>query len=328
MWPPWLWKDAPSARVRGPGLLEAHRLYFRKLSEDRSTKADIGRRRGSVVWGVLFDIDERDVRELNRKEGGYDPISVSVRLAGGSDTRAWSYMARPERGRSRVRPYRWYIELIRSGAVQFGFPRDYIERIGRRLWKNDADEERVRAAAAFLVTDPTLPVGRSLLVVERACDAQTRVDLIAQLESDRNAAWAAGALRRGEVTPWHATISGRAVFAAVSTTFEVLGTTRAIAATGRRRFLISEARQCWRQAAASDPIEYQKLERYIADVSSGSGIRNRMITLLDDANGLRIVDGNKRALAIYSAAAEDLRLPVFVLYPRAVTPVVTGSADG
>ncbi len=154
MWPPWLRKDAPSARARVRASLDGHALRFRKLSDDGSTKADVSVARGCRVWGGLFDIDTRDLRRLNKKEGGYDPVPVAVRQTDGDVTDAWTFVARAARGRSRRWPYRWYLDLVRAGAAYFTLPDVYRRTLKRRRGKIDRDEERLAAATRYLSKDP------------------------------------------------------------------------------------------------------------------------------------------------------------------------------
>jgi gamma-glutamylcyclotransferase (GGCT)/AIG2-like uncharacterized protein YtfP len=157
MWPPWLWLDAYSARARqGPALLADHRLEFSKLSTiDGSAKANVASRRGSTVWGVLFDIDQRELRELNRKEGGYEPTAITVLDEKGAAVRAWTYVWAG--AKTRKWPYRWYLDLIRRGAMHFDLPRPYRNGLARRRGKRNQNDDRARVAVAALTSDPDAP---------------------------------------------------------------------------------------------------------------------------------------------------------------------------
>jgi hypothetical protein len=92
MWPPWLWLDAKSARARtGPTRLPNHRLEFPKLSSiDGSAKSNVAAKRGSEVWGALYDIDQSELRRLNKKEGGYAPTAITVFDEHGTAIPAWT----------------------------------------------------------------------------------------------------------------------------------------------------------------------------------------------------------------------------------------------
>ena len=55
---------------------------------------------------------------------------------------------------------------------------------------------------------------------------------------------------------------------------------------------------------------------------------DRTITFLEDAEGLRLIDGNKRAVAIYEAAVSAMPLSFVVLVPAARTGDPRGPAGG
>jgi hypothetical protein len=58
-----------------------------------------------------------------------------------------------------------------------------------------------------------------------------------------------------------------------------------------------------------------KAGRELIEAEKNARLVDRTITLLDDRNGLRIVDGNKRAVAIYEAKVSVMPLSVIVLLP-------------
>ena len=153
----------------------------------------------------------------------------------------------------------------------------------------------------------------------RATDAEVAA-LVAHLRTS-NVASLVPAILNGALTVWRDQIAGRAAFGAVDTFFASLGSgtgeRRASTITGRQLFRVSEARQAWRESTG-DEAKYRVLEQYIDDVRTGH-LRDRTITVLDDANGVRIVDGDKRAIAIYEASTgqDDLTVPIHVLRPRA-----------
>lgn len=157
MWPPWLWIDAKSARARPePARLPDHRLIFTKLSTiDHSAKANIAPRRGSEVWGVLFDIDSRELRRLNVKEGSYHPTEITVFLAGGTPIQAWTYLWAGKK--TKKWPFRWYVDLINKGAAHFGLPKPYRKALARRPGRRNPDDKRAREVAAALAADPHAP---------------------------------------------------------------------------------------------------------------------------------------------------------------------------
>lgn len=161
MWPPWLWKDAPTARERTRARLDGWTIRFRKKStKDCSAKADIAQV-GGLVWGALFDIATTDLRDLNKKEGGYEPMPVTVRLPSGEPIEAWTYATTTPDQRGLLWPYRWYLDLVCKGAEHFDLPGPYARRLCARRGKLDRDGDRVACATTYLTADPRRPPSRT-----------------------------------------------------------------------------------------------------------------------------------------------------------------------
>ena len=111
--------------------LPCYRLRFRKRSEDCSGKCDIFHTRCSadVVHGVIFDLDDSQLEDLDCAEGrgsGYHRDKITLHLADGSQTDAWVYLADPGAIDEALIPYSWYYELVIRGAEQHRLPNDYI----------------------------------------------------------------------------------------------------------------------------------------------------------------------------------------------------------
>jgi len=128
----------PSARFLGVAVLLDHRLTFSRYSSTRNCGvADVVESEGSEVWGVVYDIDEQDVGNLDKKEG-FQPGSKNnsyrreqrhVFLDG-----HWEkpfavaiYFAIPEPG-SHL-PSQKYKDLILSGANYWHLSEKYIRDI-------------------------------------------------------------------------------------------------------------------------------------------------------------------------------------------------------
>ncbi|HMH47309.1 MAG TPA: gamma-glutamylcyclotransferase family protein [Solirubrobacteraceae bacterium] len=76
----------PGHRYIGLADLPEHRLAFTRRSVRTLTGvADIVRADGQSVWGALYELDESDLRAIDRKEGNgsnYERMQVRVRPAG------------------------------------------------------------------------------------------------------------------------------------------------------------------------------------------------------------------------------------------------------
>jgi hypothetical protein len=162
----------------------------------------------------------------------------------------------------------------------------------------------------------------SLMVTARRATLAEAAAVVAHLRTDPNAAWVVSHVERGALVVWWDQVVGRDAIGALNICLENLGSgsgeRRASRVTGRRWFRVSEARSAWRESTG-DEAKYALLEQYIADAQAGR-LRNRTVTLLDDANGVRIIDGDKRAIAIYetSAGQDSLALSIFILRPRPI----------
>ncbi len=63
-------RDRPSARFMGVASLRDHRLAFTRRSvKGGCGVADVVPVKGQVVWGAVFEIDDRDIGRLDVTEG-------------------------------------------------------------------------------------------------------------------------------------------------------------------------------------------------------------------------------------------------------------------
>lgn len=96
--------------------------------------ANVEHKDGSVVWGVLIEIDESLLRAFDRKEGhpyfydrGTKRIAVK-RVKDEATVQAWLYIANPSKTKGKdVRPSREYRGLLLDAATYWGFPDEQLE---------------------------------------------------------------------------------------------------------------------------------------------------------------------------------------------------------
>lgn len=109
----------PSHKLLGPARLKDHRLAFTRFSTKWGAGvADILPASGFVVWGVLYEIDENDVTNLDRKEGyraAYTRIEVDVILRGGVTHRVITYTVISKES-SEIPPSSEYLDILIEGA--------------------------------------------------------------------------------------------------------------------------------------------------------------------------------------------------------------------
>lgn len=136
-------------RVRGARPLGAARLHgfalrFHKHGADGSGKCNVFAtgRRGDVVHGVLFDIDEARLRRLHAAEGpGYEFIQIQVETDNGPLPAA-TYRARPAWLDDALAPFSWYHAYVVAGAREHGLPVDYITAIENMFARRDPNTWR------------------------------------------------------------------------------------------------------------------------------------------------------------------------------------------
>lgn len=127
---------SPSYRSLGVARLADHWITFSRYSpSDRSGVISLEESRGSIVWGVLYDIPDEDVPILDY-HFGFDPDrradmndhiagEVSVLQVGHSQpVVAMTYIAVADNRQSL--PSAAYMALIVDGARYHGLPRAYI----------------------------------------------------------------------------------------------------------------------------------------------------------------------------------------------------------
>ncbi len=118
--------------------LDGWEFGFTKKSRDGSGKANIIQKTGSIVWGLLLELDSDAVTWMDRSEGinnkipDYTKKPVEVRTDDGREHECWVYVANsvPEKFDEKgVPPWSAYLGHVVKGAEDFHLPPEYIERI-------------------------------------------------------------------------------------------------------------------------------------------------------------------------------------------------------
>jgi hypothetical protein len=150
---------------------------------------------------------------------------------------------------------------------------------------------------------------------DRPCDPHETEALVLHLLGDPNARAYGLALEAGQLQGRCAVVGDPDELGGLSTLFGVLGrdsgAREARLLTGFPRFRVRDALRYWRESAG-DEAALLKLEQCVVDAAAGRiAVKTVTVTRLDE---LVIVDGNKRAIALYTARREaDFPLTVFVL---------------
>ena len=108
-------------------------------------------------------------------------------------------------------------------------------------------------------------------------------------------------------------VAGRVELGATSSIFGNLG--GIVPAGGRPKFLVREVREALNRPDCGDGSSRARLDALIAAEASGE-LADRRITIAQTTAGPIVVDGNKRAAAIYELARVDVLVPAFLIAAR------------
>ena len=123
-----------------------------------------------------------------------------------------------------------------------------------------------------------------------------------------------------KLTVRKAHVEGRGNVGALRTIFGNLGQVFAAVTLGHEKFLVGEVRYTLARSDSPDPVARRTIESLI-DAERQGLLHDRTLTAMEMADGLMLVDGNKRAVAIYEASpAPDLALDLFVISPSRQDP--------
>jgi len=122
---------APSARKLGLAKIQDKKMVFNKVSTDGSGKGNIIVSLSNLVWGVLFEINEREIQNLDRAEGGYYKQDITVVDENGNSTEAFTYIS--SKTDNNLKPYDWYLALIIEGADENDLPKEYVDELRKTL---------------------------------------------------------------------------------------------------------------------------------------------------------------------------------------------------
>ncbi len=124
--------------------LKKHNLRFHKQSTDKSGKANAYPTNNVTdeVLGVVFNVDDSEVRNLDKSEGGYNRTDIEVFDNEGNHHNVKTYIAKKEKINSTLKPYTWYKRLVIEGAYQHSLPEEYIAKIEVIESEEDPNKER------------------------------------------------------------------------------------------------------------------------------------------------------------------------------------------
>jgi cation transport regulator ChaC len=103
--------------------------------------ADIVRAKRNVVWGVLWRVNDKEAKILDRREGvaigSYAKVRIAVQMSARSKahTNAWTYIV-PEKRRtgSGLSTNKEYAGYLLRGAKEHKLPKHYVGKL-KALWE-------------------------------------------------------------------------------------------------------------------------------------------------------------------------------------------------
>lgn len=124
----------PESSFYGIGFIENWEIVFNKKVSNGLAAANIKRKQGSKVWGVIFSISKDDLSKLDKREGyieglnfeeqeHYDRQLSTVTLTDLS-TRAWLYLSPHDH--SDLQIAKSYMEFLIDGATEYQLPEYYL----------------------------------------------------------------------------------------------------------------------------------------------------------------------------------------------------------
>lgn len=108
----------------GMATLKDYRIAFNKQSKDGTGKTNIVSTERQDVLGVLYELSEKQLKELDHSEKGYARVSLQVDLNGNA-VDVQTYIALPESINEDLLPTTEYMRYLIDGAVEHGFPGEY-----------------------------------------------------------------------------------------------------------------------------------------------------------------------------------------------------------
>lgn len=131
-------KRCPSAEFFSVARLKDHRLAFSRKSSSRGCgSADAVPERGRNVWGVIYQIDEKEFGRLDaaedivpgRAQNGYTRRQCYVYEGGEEERPLLVSLYFAEKQKNPPLPSAEYRRLIVGGAKSWKLPEDYIEEL-------------------------------------------------------------------------------------------------------------------------------------------------------------------------------------------------------
>lgn len=118
----------PSARIVGKGYLKGYKLSFTYFSSGwQGGVADIVPDCDCEVWGVVYELSQEDLENLDFYEGfpkAYTRFQTEVTTPSGRILEPWVYAVVEKN--AFVPPTKEYLRIIKKAATHYEFPKEYL----------------------------------------------------------------------------------------------------------------------------------------------------------------------------------------------------------
>jgi|GEM_PF-300218 len=115
-------------------VLSDYRFAFNKPSIDGSGKANIVKQDGSIVYGIVYEIDKDALPVLKKYEIGYAMVDLDVKLLeSGEMVKCAVFVC--NNYVNQIEPTAQYFDKIIGALKKFDFPQEYISETGNLKYK-------------------------------------------------------------------------------------------------------------------------------------------------------------------------------------------------
>ncbi len=111
--------------------LPGYKIVFNVKSPDGKGNPNI-ERGGDGVWGVVYEVDEKTLRLLDKVSPRYKRVKVKV-IVDGEEREAWTFIGKTI---ADVNPDPSCVESIIEGAKYHGLPEEYVRYLEKNKIKD------------------------------------------------------------------------------------------------------------------------------------------------------------------------------------------------
>jgi len=113
---------------KGTAILDKFEIVFNKpSSRGKFVFSNIRENQNKFVYGVVYELTEDQLKELDKREKGYIREKKKVKLTNGDEVEAYVYIAKETK--EGLKPLEIYVKDLIKGAKENNLPENYIKEI-------------------------------------------------------------------------------------------------------------------------------------------------------------------------------------------------------